>query len=270
MADFWGQIQGGYQTPGQGTFSETTASGLHPTSSYWDDYFRQQMQVQPPTPVFNTTNQDQARTQQQQVIQDLQRSAAGDPNSRAQQQLQQANMGAQSQQSSLGSTMRGQSAGAAQRSIQAGQQDIQRQLPGDQQMLMAQEQQAAQSMLAQILAQQQSQDISQATAMAQGQLSGQSALDNFYRQMFGGALESGAAGQQNALNMGLAAQGFDLEGKAINQGLYRDLMNASATATASAGNMFRGAGNSGGYDTNWSEPYRQVGGQDSIVSYWDK
>jgi hypothetical protein len=88
--------------------------------------------------------------------------------------------------------------------------------------------------------------------------------------MFGGALESGAAGQQNALNMGLAAQGFDLEGKAINQGLYRDLMNASATATASAGNMFRGAGNSGGYDTNWSEPYRQVGGQDSIVSYWDK
>ena len=137
---------------------------------YWDQYFKDQFGANLPSYSYASGNQDQARAQQMQVIQDLQRQAAGDPNSLAQQQLSQGYGAAQAQQSSLGSTMRGQSAGAAARSTMAGQQGIQRGYAGDQQMLQAQEQQAAQAMLAQLLAQQQGQDITQATDMAQGGL----------------------------------------------------------------------------------------------------
>lgn len=263
MPDFWGDV-GGYHPPGTTGSNPLGPIGPQYESSYWDNYFKDQFNG---TPVqgaqFNTANSDQDRLEQQRVIQMLQAQAAGDPNSQAQQQLRNAYAGAQSQQSSLGSTMRGQSAGAAMRSIGRGQQDIARSLPGDQQMLQLQEQQAAQAMLAQLLQQQHQQDIGQAHSMAQGSLQGQGVVDNYYRQLMGGAIDSGAAGQQVALGRGLANQGFDLESNNINQGFYRDLINAAATGTASAGSAW-GNGHTGG------SGYRQVGGQDSIVPEWDK
>ena len=103
---------------------------------FWDQFLKEQAGASGlQMPGFNTGFQDQDRLQQQRVIQELQAQAAGDPNSQAQQQLQQGYQSAQGQQSSLGSTMRGQSAGAARQGIAAGQQGIQRGYVGDQQML---------------------------------------------------------------------------------------------------------------------------------------
>ena len=188
-------------------------------------------------PQFQTANQDQARTEQQRVIQALQAQAAGDPNSLAQQQLANAYQGAQSQQSSLGSTMRGQSAGAAMRGIQAGQQNIQRNLPGDQQMLMLQEQQAAQSMLAQLLAQQQGQDITQAQGMANTQLQGQQledAIRQFYAsQGLGHDIEQAQiASERNAGKLG-----FDLAGKDITNRFLNQATQAGAAAIGTIGSF---------------------------------
>lgn len=220
-----------------------------PQNGYWYDYFRQQAGAPAPTPVFNTTNQDQARTQQQQVIQDLQRQAAGDPNSRAQQQLRQSYANAQSQQSSLGSTMRGQSAGAAMRGIQQGQQGIQRGLIGDQQMLQAQEQQAAQSMLAQILAQQQAQDIAQSQGMANTTLGG-NALDDQMRDFYlNGMLgaDIGATERQNATAR--TRLGFNDNMASLRDQLIRSGMQGLATGAATAGNFSSGStGHTGVHD----------------------
>ena len=178
-----------------------------PEANYWSNFYQNGPNAVT-MPQFQTGNQDQARLQQQQVIQDLQRQAAGDPNSLAQQQLQQGYGAAQAQQSSLGSTMRGQSAGAAMRGVQAGQQGIQRGYAGDQQMLQMQEQQAAQAMLAQLLAQQHGQDVTQATSMAQGANQGaglEEAMKQFYAQ---GGLDSALAREQRAKEQKLASLGI--------------------------------------------------------------
>ena len=270
--------QGGGQPVSLGT-TEGNVGTPPGGDSYWYNYFRRGLNSSPapisntapaaasasPAPVgYNTTNQDQARLEQQRVIQALQAQAAGDPSSQAQQQLRNAYGQAQAQQSSLGSTMRGQSAGAALRGIQQGQQDIARGLPGDQQMLQLQEQQAAQSMLAQMLQQQQQQDIAQAQGTAQGSLQGQGILSDYYRQLMGGALETGANKQQVTLGRGLAEAGFNLDANKINQQFYNDLMGAAQGATATAGTVYGNATKPSG------SGYRQVDGSNSIVPEWDK
>ena len=78
----------------------------------WQDYFRSRFGNLAPLPGYDTSAQDEARRLQQQVIQDLQRQAAGDMNSRAQQSLYAQNNAAQGQQRSLASTQRGVGAGA--------------------------------------------------------------------------------------------------------------------------------------------------------------
>ncbi len=191
-------------------------------------------------PQYQTSNQDQARAQQQQVIQDLQRQAMGDPNSRAQQQLQQGYGQAQAQQASLGSTMRGQSAGASMRGIQAGQQGIQRGLAGDQQMLQLQEQQAAQQMLAQLLAQQQGQDISQAQGTASTTLGGNEmnqAMQQFYSQQ---GLNAGLNREQTDWERVLAQYGFDLENQNIAKSLIDKGIQTAGTLAGTAASVWGG------------------------------
>ena len=229
--------------------------------TYWDQYFKDQFGASLPGHSYGGDNQGQDRLQQQQVIQDLQRQAAGDPNSLAQQQLSQGYGAAEAQQSSLGSTMRGQSAGAAMRGVQAGQQGIQRGYAGDQQMLQAQEQQAAQAMLAQLLAQQHGQDITQATDMATGKLQHQSMIDKYRQAMMGAGLEAGTNAQANALHLGLASQGLDLESSKQTQDFYNKLISGGAAAAASASSFIPTSNGSG---------YRQVDGKDSIVPDWEK
>jgi hypothetical protein len=191
---------------------------------------------------YQTANQDQARLQQERVLQDLQRQASGDPNSLAQQQLQQGYGAAQAQQSSLGSTMRGQSAGAAMRGIQAGQQGIQRGFAGDQQMLQAQEQQAAQAMIAQLLAQQQGQDINQAQGVANASL-GASGLNDAMKQFY---MSTGVAGDTSALqtinDFNRARYGFDLEAQRAQDDIQRRAIESATTGGFTALSAFGGGG----------------------------
>jgi len=133
------------QSPGSVALPTTNVvHAAAPVAPSWTDFYRQQVdrntQFRNP---YSYINQQQARDQQMQVIQDLQRQAAGDMNSLAQQQLRAGYGQAQAQQSSLGSSMRGQGAGAAMRGIQQGQAGIQRGFAGDQQMLKLQDPAAA-------------------------------------------------------------------------------------------------------------------------------
>lgn len=247
----------------QSLLDTSLKTSTSPESRAWSDYFKQQVSAQGQRPAvgFQTTNQDQARLEQQKVIQALQQQARGDLNSLAQQQLQQGYGQARAQQSSLGSTMRGQGAGAAMRGIQQGQQGIQRGFAGDQQMLMLQEQQAAQALLAQMLQQQQGQDIAQAGGMAQGAL-GSQGLDDAMRQFyFGSGIATDVANQQIQGERGRATLGFDLAGRDIQDRLNQQLMQMGAGAAGAAERIW----------SNSQQPgYRQVDGQDSIVPDWDK
>lgn len=208
--------------------------GVSSQNPYWYDYFNSQYSRPYQATDFQTANQDQARAEQQRVIQALQAQAAGDPNSQAQQQLGQAYQGAQSQQSSLGSTMRGQSAGAAMRGIQAGQQGIQRSLPGDQQMLMLQEQQAAQAMLAQLLAQQQGQDISQAQGMANTALGSQGIYDQMRDFYLNGMFNADVGATERGNSIARAQLGFDDGTRDLNTQLFQQAAGATAGAIGTA------------------------------------
>lgn len=187
-----------------------------------------------------TDLQEQARLEQMRLIQDLQRQAAGDPNSMAQQQLRQGYGAAQAQQSSLGSTMRGQSAGAAMRGISQGQQGIQRGYAGDQQMLMAQEQQAAQAMLSQLLAQQRGQDAGWQQGLS-GITNGRDAARNFYDQFVTGQLYGLDRGERDSnLEMARTKLGLDLEQRTNDRGMLNNLVNGAATT---AGSIYSMGGN---------------------------
>jgi hypothetical protein len=258
MPGFWDDIPGG---PLQG--NPTQEINQVSDNDYWSNYFKNQFAgFQPQNTPYSTTNQDQARTRQQQVIQDLQRAAMGDPNSRAQQQLKQGYDAAQSQQASLGSTMRGQSAGAAMRGVHAGQQGIQRGLAGDQQMLQVQEQQAAQQQLAQLLAQQQGQDTAQAQGMAQNSIGNAGLNDAMSQFYFGAGAGTDIAHQQLQGERGRANLGFDLEGRSIDDKFYQQLMGFGAGAAGTAASVYGNSQQGGGY--------RQVNGQNSIVPDYDK
>lgn len=206
--------------------------------------------------------QEQARLEQQRVIQELQRQAAGDLNSLAQQQLQSAYGLAKAQQSSLGSSMRGQSAGAAMRGIQQGQQDIQRGFAGDQQMLKLQEQQAAQAMLAQMLNQQRGQDTSWQQGLS-GIANGRQALDNLYQQFMTGQEYGLDVAERDADLENIRTKlGLDLDARANARGALNNVVNAGATA---AGTYFSTGGNQQPYGFN---PSAVTGLQGSDPNEW--
>lgn len=207
-------------------------------AGWWEDFYLRQAGASPmQMPQFQTGNQDQARLEQQRVIQALQQQARGDLNSLAQQQLQQGYGQARAQQSSLGSTMRGQGAGAAMRGIQQGQQGIQRGFAGDQQMLMFQEQQAAQALLAQMLQQQQGQDITQAAGMAGGQMQGD-ALNQAMQQFYlGQGVQSALGREQLGLKQFMGEQGLNAQLQALTDDLVRSGTQAVAAGTGSLMNM---------------------------------
>lgn len=227
----------------------------------WDAFFANGVNSTRPGVGFDTTNQDQSRAWQQQVMQDLQRQAAGDPNSRAQQQLSQGYADARAGQSALGSTMRGTGGAAGLRHGVMGAGSLQRGYAGDQQMLMAQEQQSAQAALAQMLAQQRQQDAGQAQAMA-GNAMGNQRLDDALQQYYTqGTIGRALAGHQYGADLSRAQLGFDLDARSVAEQQRRDAAQAAGTAFSVLQSW--GGGNSG-------SGYRQVGGQDSIVPIDDK
>lgn len=117
-------------------------------------------------PTYQTGNQNQSRALQQQAIQDLQQSAAGGLNTRAQQALGQSYGQARAGQQALGSAQRGVGGAAGLRHGQQSAASVQKSYLGDQQMLRLQEQQSAQALLSQLLQQQHAQDNAQAQGAA--------------------------------------------------------------------------------------------------------
>lgn len=214
-------------------------------------------------PGFDTTNQDQARIEQAKVIQALQAQAAGNMDTLGQQQLTQGFQRAGQQQQSLGSSIRGTGGGAGLRAGAMGAADVQRGLAGEQQMLKLQEQQAAQAMLAQLMAQQHAQDVGLAGSMAQGALAGQGlnqAAERFYTSGLFGNL---AGDYQRGMDYESAAVGQNLAAKDAEARFRNQMVGAGAGAAGAAEKAF-------GSSFKPSETYRQVDGQNSIVPEWDK
>lgn len=240
-------------------------------SRVWEDYFSNEYSnaQNMALPQFNTANQDQARLQQQAVIQQLQQQAAGGPLSEPlQQQLRQGYNQASAQQSSLGSTVRGQSAGAAMRGTQARQGQLQRGFAGDQAELQAQQQQAAQALLGQLLAQQRDQDIQGAQMAADGTLRGRGTVDDYMRSVLGAGLDVTSGDRQRLIDSVRSSMGFEDRDK-LPASAYSGLINAGRGLTNGITQTATRMINSGNSD-NSASAYRQVDNQDSIVPYDDK
>lgn len=231
---------------------------------FWNNYFAAGAQGAPRAPVgLDLANQNTSRTWQQQLMQDLHKQAAGDPNSRAQQSLTGAYTQARAGQSALGSSMRGTGGGAGLRAGLTGAGNVQRGFAGDSAMLMQQEKEAAQALLAQQLAAQRQQDAQQAAMMAQNSQQNQS-LENAMSQFYtGGGIQAGIAGAQTAADRARAQAGLDLEAQDMQTAANSRWLQAGATGVGVAG-RFAGSGGGGGGS------YRQVDGQNSIVPSWDK
>lgn len=248
------------QNPGSVSLSLTP--GATPGGDFWRNYFQQGMNSTRAGVPLDTSNANAARTWQQQLIQDLQQQAAGNPNSVAQKQLESSYTNARAGASALGSSVRGTGGGAGLRAGVQGAGNVQRGFEGDKAALMLQEQQAAQALLAQQLAAERGLDASQAQAMAQNSLAN-TGLDNAMMQFYtGGGINNALAGTNINNDRARATMGFDLEGRALENELMNRYAGAAATATAAAGNAFG--------QRNNRTSYRQVDGQNSIVPEWDK
>ena len=234
-------------------------------SDFWSNYFSQGASGGPPAQVgYDTTNADAARGWQQELMQDLQRQAAGDPNSRAQQSLAQGYGAARAGQSAIGSSARGTGGAAGLRAGAMGAGNVQRGYVGDQQMLLQQEKLSAQALLAQQLAQQRGQDAMQAGDMAATAQGNQSLNDAMARFYTGGGIQGAQGGFQTAADLASAQAGLDLEASDAQAASNQQIMQAGA---AGFGALSRGFGSGG---TNRQGGYRQVDGQSSIVPEWDK
>lgn len=237
--------------------------GPDPWASFYGDRAFGKSDIQ--MPGFNTTNQDQARNEQAKVIQALQAQAAGNMNTLGQQQLAQGFQQAGQQQRSLGSSIRGVGGGAGLRAGVTGAADVQRGLAGEQQMLKLQEQQAAQAMLAQLMAQQHAQDVGLAGAMAQGDLQGQGLNQEMERFYGSGLTQNILSNYQRESDLARAKLGFDLGARDLADRQRNQLAQMGGAAIGTGIQAFGRGGN-----TSTRPSYRQVDGQDSIVPIDDK
>lgn len=229
----------------------------------WTDLYRKNMfgGGALPLPGMQLGNQNQAATEQARVLQALQAQAAGSRDTLGQQQLQRGYNQAAAQQRSLGSSIRGTGGGAGLRAGVMGAADTQRGLAGQSEMLKLQEQQAAQAMLAQLLAQQHAQDVGLAGALASGGLANQQLNQDMERFYGSGAVGADIYNYQRAFDLARAQAGYDLEARDAEARRNAQLAQASATAAGALAQM----GN-----RNASSGYRQIDGSNSIVPINDK
>jgi hypothetical protein len=132
-------------------------------------------------------------------------------------------------------------------------------------MLQLQEQQAAQAMLAQMLAQQQGQDITQAQGMAQGTL-GSQGMDDAMRQFYlGGGVGQDLASTQRDNDAARAAMGYQDQQSALTNQLFNAGVGAGAGALGTIGTMgskstdnYYGNTDSlmGSNASEWDNPYK--------------
>lgn len=217
-------------------------------------------------PGMQLGNQDQSRLQQAQVIQALQAQAAGSKDTLGQQQLQQGFGQAAAQQRSLGSSIRGAGGGAGLRAGTLGAADTQRGFAGQSEMLKLQEQQAAQAMLAQLLAQQHAQDVGLAGSMASGSLANQQLNQDMERFYSGEAMKDLAGRYQRGSDFEAAMLGQRLDARNLEDRFRNQLMGAGAGGLGALQKISTGFGSSSSQPTD----YRQVDGQNSIVPIDEK
>lgn len=213
--------------------------------NFWRDYFAGGATSTRPGVGYNTANADAARTWQQQMIQDLQQAAAGNPNSAAQKGLVNSYTEARAGQSALGSSLRGTGGGAGLRAGAMGAGQVQRGFEGDKAMLMLQEKEAAQALLAQQLAQQRAIDAAQAQGTANNALGNQN-LDDAMRQFYESqGLNFGTEQTQLAADAGRARMGFDLEASDTADRFGRKAVGAGATFLGTLGRQQTSGSGSG-------------------------
>ena len=148
--------------------------------------------------------QDQARLEQQRVIQELQRLAQGDMS-----QLNASYDQARGNVAGLGGMRRNSGAGATMRNVATQQAGMSAQQAGDAAVLKRQQELAAQQAMQQLYGQMRGQDVGFADADFQNQMQSQAmndALAQMYAQMQGG---QGKADQESALNQIRAQLGLD-------------------------------------------------------------
>lgn len=224
---------GGFQQPAPAT--PATPSPSHGSqdpnnpSAYWQNYFQAGMATQPQMPGVDTANADQDKAMQQQLMQQLQAQAAGTLNTQAQRELGQGNFEAQGSQYALAAGQRGTGAGAQLAQAQTGAQQIQAGLGGQQQILMRQQQQAAQAQLAQMYAAQQGQDQNQANNMAQAQVRGQAQNDQMNQFYAGQGMQNGLNQYQNQMGYADAKNQFGLDATNLAQQGLQSAAGAAAT-----------------------------------------
>ena len=216
-------------------------------------------------PGMQLGNQAQARQEQARVIQALQAQAAGSRNTLGQQQLQQGFNQAAAQQRSLGSSIRGAGGGAGLRAGAMGAADTQRGFAGQSEMLRLQEQQAAQAMLAQLLAQQHAQDVGLAGSMASGSLANQQLNQDMERFYSGEAMRNLAGRYQRGADFEAAMLGQNLEARNLEDRFRGQVLGMGAGGVGTIQQI------AGGYGVKANQPsYRQVDGQSSIVPIDEK
>ena len=201
MPGFWDQVPGGFRG-GQGLTQEVNSATPDP---YWSNYFRDRAQNTPQFQnPYRTGNMEQARLEQQRVIQELQRLAKGDMS-----QLNASYDQARGNVAGLGGMRRNSGAGATMRNVATQQAGMSAQQAGDAAVLQRQQELAAQQAMQQLYGQMRGQDVGFADADFQNQMQSQAmndALAQMYAQMQGG---QGKADQESALNQIRAQLGLD-------------------------------------------------------------
>lgn len=208
----------------------------------WQDFYKQVAGRGAQAPVAGDPRyaqwQQQSRAQQQTVIQDLMRAAAGDPNSYAQQQLRSSMANARGGVAALGGAQRGQGAGSGLRGISATQAGVNAAQGAQSALLMQQEQMAAYNQLVQALQQGRQQDMGYDSMMAQQSLAGQGEADRMYQQMLGLGINDTVGRTQNQLGYGAAKIGVDTAQREMDRNVYQSLLNAGGTAFSTAQQAF--------------------------------
>jgi len=223
------------------------AKGLGDWQSYFDSFGGS---ARPANIGIDFSNSDASRQWQNSLIQDLQRQAAGDLNSRAQQSLAQGFDSARNQQMALGSAQRGTGGAAGLRAGQRGAGDVSRGQAGAQQMLMLQEQQTAQQQLAQMLAAQRGLDAQQANAYSQNWLANNQMQNDWVNYMNQQSLGTGLEQQQQQAELARAILGTDVS----NRDFAQRAAGQGAQAVAGLAGAVSQMGDSGGSSSTASSP----------------
>ncbi len=225
-----------YMEPGRNpTGDDENADGLTPNvrnrytanagAKSWEEYFRSNLGNYTPLPGYQTQQQDEARRKQQEIIQDLQLQASGSLDTRAQRELTANNKMGQQSQYAIASGQKGGDMRGATRN--AGQ--VAAQLGGQRSVLGLQEQQSSQQLLAQMLAQQQGQDIASAQGQADHTLKGRALEDAWNQFMAEQQMRAGIDREQIQSDTTRANYGLDLENVNLWSGLPKKVSQAAGT-----------------------------------------